>query len=163
MRVLANRVKARGRVEPRRHLLALLGFVGASLGIGPCGPIPGGALSGNEVARPMVDWSFVNEVPRCAVEVKPGSPHSVTVNCMSWRGELFVSCSDCDGKRWSGYALDDPAGRIRIGKDVYSVTLERVEDPARLDAVWRARAAKLGKDERSPRPEKWWTFHLRSR
>ena len=130
---------------------------------GPCGPIAGGALSGNAVDGAVDDWSFVNQVPRCAVEVRSEDPHSVTVNCMSWQGELFVSCSDCDGKRWSGYALDDPAGRIRIGDDVYPVTLKRVEEPARLDAVWKARAAKLGKEESAPRPEGWWTFQLTSR
>ncbi len=134
-----------------------------SLGIGPCGPIAGGALSGTESVRPVVDWSFVNEIPRCQVEVRPGSPHSVTVNCMSWQGDLFVSCSDCEGKRWSSYALDDPAGRIRIGSDVYPVTLQRVGEVSRLDAVWNARAAKLGDGPATPRPEGWWTFQLRSR
>lgn len=139
--------------------LALL----ASLGIGPCGPIAGGALSGNVVEEPVADWSFVNQVPRCSVEVRPESPHSVTVNCMSLRGELYVSCSECEGKRWSAYALADAAGRIRISDDVHPVRLRRVEEPARLDAVWKARAAKLGKDESEPRPEGWWTFQLTSR
>ncbi len=143
--------------------LALLAFAAVSLGIGPCGPIPGGGLPGNEVELPVADWSFVDRIPRCAVEVRPDSPHSVTVNCMSWQGDLFVSCSDCAGKRWSSYALANPAGRIQIGKDVYPVTLERVEDPTRLDAVWKARAAKVGDEQGTPRPDGWWTFQLRSR
>ncbi len=144
------------------RLAALLALAVASLGVGPCGPIAGGSLSGNHVDRAVDDWSFVNQVGTCAVEVRPDSPHSVTVNCMAWRGELFVSCSECDGKRWSGYALEDPAGRIRIGDEVYAVTLRRVEEPERLDAVWRARAAKLGEDESTPRPEHWWSFQLSS-
>ena len=134
-----------------------------SMGLGPCGPIPGGALSGDLAQGPIDDWSFANEVPRCAVEVRPESPHSVTVNCMSWQGELFVSCSECEGKRWSGYALANPDARIRIGGALYPVTLRRVEDPARLDQVWKARARKLGKDETAPRPAGWWTFRLTSR
>lgn len=154
----------RPSVVPRSVLLlGGLAFWIASLGVGPCGPIAGGALSGNVVEEPVTDWSFVNQVPRCSVEVRPGSPHSVTVNCMSLQGELYVSCSECEGKRWSAYALADAAGRIRIGDDVHPVTLRRVEEPARLDAVWKARAAKLGKDESEPRPEGWWTFQLTSR
>ncbi len=134
----------------------------ATLGLGPCGPIPGGALSGSERGGVIDDWSFANEAPRCAVEVRPSDPHSVTVNCMSWKSRLFVSCSDCAGKTWSRYAVDDPRGRIRIGESVYPVLLTRVEDSSVLDSVWRARATKLG-EKASARPEGWWAFELRSR
>jgi hypothetical protein len=82
---------------------------------------------------------------------------------MAWQGRLFVSCSDCAGKRWSTYALEDPVGRIRIGESVYRVLLKRVEDPTRLDSVWQARAAKLGDGEPGPRPDGWWSFELASR
>ena len=133
------------------------------LGIGPCGPIPGGALSGRLAVSPVEDWSFANEVGRCAVEVRPESPHSVTVNCMSSAGDLFVSCSDCAGKKWSGHALENPDARIRIGEVVYPVSLARVEEASRLDAVWRARATKLGEDESTARPEGWWTFQVTGR
>lgn len=154
-------------MQERRHsvrrALWLALAAAASLGIGPCGPLPGGALSGDEVTSAVRDWSFANEVPRCAVEVRPASPHSVTVNCMAWQGRLFVSCSKCAPKRWSRYALEDADGRVRVGEHVYPVSLRRVEEPAELDAVWRARAAKLGEDEPEPRPEGWWSFELTSR
>ncbi len=143
--------------------LAPLLVAATCLGIGPCGPIPGGSLSGNEIDSAINDWSFANEVPRCAVEVRPSAPHSVTVNCMSWQGRLFVSCSKCAGKDWSSYALDDPVGRIQIDESVYPVVLKRIEDPAQLDAVWQARAAKLNEDQSSPRRDGWWTFELTSR
>ena len=149
----------RGALRP----LALVALAAVFVGIGPCGPIAGGALSGNRVEGRVDDWSFVNRVGTCAVEVRPDSPHSVTVNCMAWRGQLFVSCSQCDGKRWSGFALENPSGRILIGDDLYDVSLRRVEDPAKLDSVWRARAAKLGNDQSEPRADGWWTFQLSSR
>ena len=150
------------KLETRlRYCLACVAAT-ALVGVGPCGPIAGGALSGPEHAEPVDDWSFANEVPRCAVEVQPDDPHSVTVNCMSWQRRLFVSCSSCAGKTWSGIAVEDPRGRIEIGDRVYPVQASRVEAPDLLDQVWNARARKLG-DEASQRPEGWWTFELRSR
>ena len=129
---------------------------------GPCGPIPGGALSGTENAGPIASWNFLDEVPRCAVEVRPDSPHSVTVNCMSWQGRGFVSCSSCDGKTWSRHALANPIARLQAGENLYPVALQRIEDEATLDRVWSARLQKIG-EEPSPRAEGWWTFELRSR
>ena len=150
-------------LDPFTRRLTTLVLAATCLGIGPCGPIPGGALSGDPVDAAVRDWSFANHVPRCAVEVRPDSPHSVTVNCMSREKRLFVSCSKCAGKRWSDYVLEDPRGRIRIGENVYPVALRRVEAPPELDLVWQARAAKIGEDAPGPRPEGWWTFELTSR
>ena len=135
----------------------------ACLGFGPCGPIPGGALSGNEVDIAVADWSFANDVEHCLVEVRPESPRSMTVNCMSWQSRLFVSCSSCAGKRWSKIALAEPMARVKVGEALFPVRLERVVDPKELDAVWRARSTKIGEDEPEPRPEGWWTFELESR
>lgn len=133
------------------------------LGAGPCGPVAGCQLSGNVVQGAVEDWSFANEVRYCAVEVRPESPHSVTVNCMAVQGELFISCSECAVKSWSSYALENPAARIRIGDDVYPVTLERVEGEEVLERVWAARSAKVGEREGRSRPEGWWAFRLTSR
>lgn len=146
----------------RLPLSAIL-LAGCTLALGPCGPIPGGRLSGTEATTPPDDWSIADGVPRCAVEVRPDSPHSVTVNCMSWQGRLFVSCSECEPKTWSSYALQDPRGRVRVGDAVYPVSLKRIEDPAELDAVWQARAQKIGDEEAGPRPSEWWTFELSAR
>lgn len=133
------------------------------LGFGPCGPIPGGRLSGEESLVPVDDWSFVDAIPRCAVEVRPDSPYSVTTNCMSWQGRLFISCSNCEPKKWARYALEDPTGRVRIGDHVYPVMVSAVENPAVLDAVWMARANKVGSNEMEPRPDAWATFEMVSR
>ena len=134
-----------------------------TLGFGPCGPVPGGALSGEVVETPISDWSFVSNVPRCEVEVRPGAPHSVTTNCMAWQGRLFVSCSKCEYKKWAEIALEQPSGRIRIDDRVYPVRMTRITRPGELDGVWMARANKLGSNEMEPRPENWWTFEMVSR
>lgn len=148
-------------------LLAGVGILGVAAWIYsyacPCERIPGAYLFGNEVSEPVRDWSFANTVPLCQVEVWGWLPHSVNVNCMASDGRLFVSCSRCAAKRWSNLALENPRGRIRLGDDVYPVTLKRVTDPAELDEAWRARARKLGPPADSPRPDHWWSFRLESR
>ena len=132
------------------------------MAIGPCGRLPGGSLLGDDEATRVTDWSFTNGIGLCALEVNPAGPHSVTLNCMSWADRLFVSCSQCDGKTWSTYALHDARGRIEIGARIYPVNLSRVTDPALLDSAWTARATKLGNDP-SARPDHWWSFELTSR
>lgn len=144
----------------RLALLIAAAFV--LLAFGPCGPIPGGALSGTEQTPPAAGWTFLDEVPRCEVEVRTESPHSVTVNCMSWSARGFVSCSRCDGKTWSRYALENPVARVRAGDRIFPVALRRIEDPASLDRIWSARLAKID-EQPAPRPESWWTFELKAR
>ena len=58
-------------------------------------------------------------------------------------GELYLSCSQCDGKRWSSAALDDNRARIRLDGTVYPVTATRVTDADELDRAWAARVQKL--------------------
>jgi len=127
----------------------------------PCERLPGMWLTGAEVDLPQEDWSFVNEEKRCELEVSSWRPHSVTLNCMADGGDLFISCSRCDGKYWSGVALEQPNGRIRIAGQVYPVSLTRLEDDASLDRAWRARITKLGQE--GERPGHWWSFQLTSR
>ncbi len=129
----------------------------------PCGPLPGLSLAGNQSKEQIDDWSFANDVPLCQIEVDGGYPHSVNLNCMSSAGELFVSCSKCASKTWSGYAIENHEGRIRIEETVYPVTLRRLTNPGELDGAWQARTMKLGIDPTRPRPESWWSFQLTSR
>ena len=128
----------------------------------PCERVPGLWLTGTEVAEPQEDWSFVNDVGLCELEVRSWRAHSITLNCMSSQGDLFVSCSRCEGKYWSGVALENPAGVLRIGRRLYPVSLARITDPNELDRAWQARAAKLKRDD-VDRPDHWWTFQLASR
>ena len=98
----------------------------------PCSRVPGAWLFGEWVTDPVDDWSFVNDadaVPLCQVEIQTWRPHSINLNCMADAGKLFVSCSNCAGKRWSQDALKHPAGKIRAAGRVYPVRFERITDP----------------------------------
>ena len=148
----------------RRSLLLLVVLLaGGTLGLGPCGPIPGGALRGTLDADAVSDWSPADAVDYCQIEVRPESPRSMTVNCMSWQGRLFVSCSQCANKRWAKMVAEDDRGRVRVGDRVHPVTIRRVTDPGELANVWRARARKVGVDPESDPKPGWWTFELVSR
>ncbi len=130
----------------------------------PCEQIPGVYLLGDEVSEPVTDWAFVNEVRLCQIQVA-GSPlpHAINLNCMSSGGEAYLSCSYCAGKVWSNAAVDDPLARLRVGGNVYPVRLERLTEPARLDAAWQARSSKLGLPTGQERPDHWWSFAVTSR
>ena len=133
----------------------------------PCERTSGGYLLGEEAAEAVTDWSFANDmdsVPLCQIQVDAGLlPHSINLNCMSDQGELFLSCSGCDGKRWSTAVAENPSARLRAGDVVYPVTVTRVMDPGTLDRAWIARAAKLGRPTDTPRQDGWWSFQVVSR
>lgn len=141
---------------------ALIYYVSAC----PCDRIPGVALWGEEVVEPVSDWTFANDTGLCQLQVSNGVlPQSLNLNCMSGDGDLFVSCAQCDGKRWSTTALAHPNGRVKIGDRVYPVVLTRLTDSNALDAAWLARAIKLrnlGRDTPNQRPDHWWSFQLSS-
>jgi hypothetical protein len=140
----------------------------------PCDRIPGGYLLGAEVAEPVGDWSFANDVTLCQVQINAGFlPHSINLNCMSTNaGDLYLSCSDCGTKRWSNAVLGDGTARLRLYEDVYPVNLTRVTDARELDSAWGARVRKLNSlptpasaapPPDAPRPDGWWSFRVESR
>ena len=146
--------------------LTLLGLlvIGAAgyLSFCPCGPVPGAWLFGDTHEGEVTDWSFINDreaVPLCQLQITSWRPHSINLNCMSSNEELFVSCSNCEGKSWSENALNHPDGKVRAGGVVYPVRLTRVTDAASLDVIWSARLAKINR-EAAPRPDHWWSFRL---
>ena len=155
-----------------RVLLLILIFVGAGAAythyfVCPCEVIPGGPLSGPVIDEPVDDWSIANDraqVPLCQVEVNGGYTYSINVNCMAYEGKLYVSCSQCANKTWSGIALEKPDMRIRVAGRIYPVRFTRIDDPDLKDKVWRARLEKIdAEDKDAPRPEGWWTFNVASR
>ena len=132
----------------------------------PCERSPGAWVFGNVVDETVADWSFANDACLCQLEVSGFIPHSINLNCMADRSELFVSCARCDGKHWSTVAMKTPYGRIKILDSVYPVKMVRVLDAATLDRAWRARANKRhGRSTATlppPRPSHWWSFQLES-
>ena len=137
----------------------------------PCERMPGAYLSGERVGEPVTDWRFANQVQLCQIQTQSGIlPHAINLNCMADNnGELFLSCSECEGKRWSTAALENPAGYIRLNGLVYPISLRRLRDSSELDNAWQTRARKLANlrgqtlDEISERPDHWWSFAITSR
>lgn len=131
----------------------------------PCDRLPGLYLRGVEASEPVTDWSFANKIPLCQVQVDAGFlTHALNLNCMSTsEGELYLSCAQCDGKRWSTAAMENSEARLRLDGTVYPVTLTRVLDQAELDRAWDARATKTGIRNDAPRPDSWWSFRVVSR
>ncbi len=151
-------VKALGVVAALVAVVVLVGY----FAVCPCSRIPGGPLSGQGHAGTVADWSFVNEVPLCQVQVDRGIPWSINLNCMATdTGELYVSCSRCEGKAWSSAALANPNGYIRVADTIYPVALRRVTENAELDRAWAARARKVQREQE--RPDHWWSFALTTR
>lgn len=142
----------------------------------PCDFTPGSVLWGEVVEEPVSDWRFANEVELCQIQVKaPVLPHAVNMNCMatSEGDALYLSCSQCEPKRWSSLVERNPDARIRLDGRVYPVSVSRVTDPAEADRSWAARLVKLsdsdvpgsGTPVGTPRPSdaQWWTFRAISR
>ncbi|HUP51136.1 MAG TPA: hypothetical protein VM198_01570 [Longimicrobiales bacterium] len=144
----------------------------------PCDGTPGFALRGELHEAPVTDWSFANEVDLCQIQISVGwRPHSLNLNCMATAaGELFLSCSVGARKYWCPRVGADEPGRLRLDGVVYPVVLNRVMEPATLDAAWSARITKLqdpGVQAMQPpgsttppldaeRPESWWSFRVES-
>jgi hypothetical protein len=140
----------------------------------PCDYTPGGWLFGDEREEPVTDWTFANRVALCQIQVRAGLlPHAINLNCFATEsGDLYLSCSNCDTKRWSGFAVEDGTAWLRLDGTVYPVQLTRAMDPDELDTAWVARLDKLHSLEEpanepvplgSPRPDRWWSFRVVSR
>ena len=67
-------------------------------------------------------------------------------------GALYLSCSVCEGKYWSGRAMANPDARIRIAGQVYPVRLSRLQDAEILDLAWLARGSKTASRSASRDP-----------
>jgi hypothetical protein len=115
--------------RPRVFALGLAAGL-ALLGSDPCGPLPGGALSGEAVTEPIGDWAFVDDQGHCQLEVRPAEPYSVTTYCFADGESLYVPAIMGDSKQWTKLAVANPDARIRIGERIYPVTLERLVAPA---------------------------------
>ena len=126
--------------------LALLLVVFRITGLNPHDRIPGLWLTGDLVTTPVTDWSFTDEVPNIKLQTQSRFllPHSVTINCLAYKGQLYVSSTHPAGalRSWGGNVMRDPHVRIKIGDKLYDRTLVFVTDPAEKDAVIQAREKK---------------------
>ncbi len=151
--------------------MLIIGGVSAWAYSCPCERTPGIYLSGERVEQPVTDWSFANQVELCQIQTRSGIiSHAINLNCMAGsNGELFLSCAQCDGKRWSTAALLNPEGYVRLDGLVYPVNFAKLEDESELENAWHSRALKLATlrgtttGEIAERPAHWWSFRVSSR
>ncbi|MEX2131379.1 MAG: hypothetical protein WD772_07815, partial [Pseudohongiellaceae bacterium] len=138
----------------------------------PCERMPGGYLLGDVVEEPINDWTFANQVPLCQIQISGLLPHAINLNCMATaQGNLYLSCSACAPKYWSGQVQENSRSRIRLDGNVYPVNITRVTEQTEMDQAWQARIDKLqvvsgpgnpAVPVGTPRPDSWWTFRVQS-
>jgi hypothetical protein len=126
--------------------LALLLIVLRITGLNPHDRIPGLWLTGDLITTPVTDWSFIDEVPNIKLQTQARFllPHSVTINCLSYNGQFYVTSTHPTGapRSWDENVMRDPHVRIKIGEKLYDRTLVLVTDPAEKDAVLQVREKK---------------------
>ena len=126
--------------------LALLLVVFRITGLNPHDRIPGLWLTGDLVTTPVTDWSFIDEVPNIKLQTQSQFllPHSVTINCLSYKGQFYVTSTHPTGapRSWDANVIRDPHVRIKIGEKLYDRTLVLVTDPAEKEAVVQVREKK---------------------
>lgn len=115
-------------------------------GLEPNNRTPGLWLRGKAVTAPVADWSLTDRIPNIKLQTESwyGLPHSVTINCLSYDGRLYVSSVLPTGtqRTWNENVMRDPHVRIQIGNNLYDRTLSLVTDPAEEQAVLQARSKK---------------------
>jgi hypothetical protein len=128
-----------------------------------CGPVPGGRLSGEVEALPS-DWTSLTEGLDgiCEVESRPADPHSIQLQCYTHEGSLYVHshrwalASWYPFESWAEIWLEHPEVRARLGRSIYELRAEAIQERGLREAVLSSR----GYD---PVPEGIVLFHLRPR
>jgi hypothetical protein len=151
----------------RRTTLTLLALAPLVLAAGPCGPIPGGRIAGDEGAPPA-DWSFTDAISTIQVETRPADPYSVTTWCFTDGPALYVPSRGAARKPWVQHVASDPRVRLRIGDRVYAMTATRVTDPAELRRIVpllraKYRMARWGMDDDPAHSPDTWFFRMAAR
>lgn len=122
--------------------VVLLLVVLSITGLEPRQRTPGLWLKGN-VATTPTDWSFVDNVDTVEIETHTSYlvPHSVTTYCVAMNGRLYVDsfyragAVYPHGRSWNENVARDPHVRLKIGNNLYDVTLEHDTDAALKTAV----------------------------
>jgi len=130
--------------------LVLLLVVALINGLEPNGRRPGLWLKGDLVTTPVSDWSFTDKVQNVKLQTNTRYvvPHSVTINCVSYKGQLYLDSFYAagltypHGRSWNEDVARDPHVRIKIGNQLYDRTLALVTDPAEQEAVNEAKFKK---------------------
>jgi hypothetical protein len=130
--------------------VALLLVVARITGLEPTLQRPGLWLKGEFVTTPVADWSFTDKIPNIQIQTNSWYllPHSVTINCISYQGQLYLysyyaaGLTYPHGRRWNEDVARDPHVRLKIGDKLYNRTLVLATDRAEQEAVREATSKK---------------------
>jgi hypothetical protein len=126
--------------------LALVLGVLRITGLNPHDGIPGLWLTGDLVTTAVTDWSFTDQVPTIKLQTQSRFllPHSVTINCVAFKGQLYVTSTYSAGspRSWNANVMRDPRVRIKIGDKLYDRSMVVVTDPAEIQGLLEAKAKK---------------------
>jgi hypothetical protein len=147
--------------------LILLLIVLSITGFEPRQRTPGLWLKGNLVTTPVTDWSFTDQVSQVEVQTRSRFliPHSVTTYCVALNGQLYLDSfyppgvEYPHGRSWNENVARDPHVRLKIGKNLYDVTLVHDTDPADKAAVLQL-VAKKYPQLKIPPPERVQLYHV---
>ena len=147
--------------------LVLLLIVLSITGFEPRERTPGLWLKGNLVTTPVTDWSFTDQVSQVEVQTRSRFliPHSVTTYCVSLNGQLYLDSfyppgvEYPHGRSWNENVARDPHVRVKIGNNLYDVTLVHDTDPADKAAVLQLVATKYPQ-LKIPPPERVQLYHV---
>ena len=117
----------------------------------PSGQRPGLGLSGEP--SPFVDdWSFTEKHREIAIQINTPYliPHSVTIWCGSFKGDLYVAAGAPDTKRWPSWVDKDPNVKLKIGDKLYLAHLQALHDESLIREVQKVYARKYKLPEPSP-------------
>lgn len=147
--------------------LVLLLIVLSITGFEPRERTPGLWLKGNLVTTPVTDWSFTDQVSQVEVQTRSRFliPYSVTTYCVSMNGQLYLDSfyppgvEYPHGRSWNENVARDPHVRLKIGSNLYDVTLVHDTDPADKAAVLQL-VAKKYPQLKIPPPERVQLYHV---
>ena len=141
--------------------LVLLLVVVSITGFEPRQRTPGLWLKGNLVTTPVSDWSFTDQVSTVEVQTRTWYllPHSVTTYCIAYKGQLYLDSfyrpgvEYPHGRSWNENVARNPHVRLKIGNNLYDVTLSHVTDPAEKTALRELKAKKYPQLKIPPDPQ----------
>ncbi len=158
-----SRLAGRGAVGAMRRLVPAIAVL---LLLGACEPQdqrPGLWLRGSLQPYPE-DWSFTREHREIAIEVQAPYflPHSVTILCATFDGDLYVSAFRPETKNWTAWVGNDPNVVLKIGDNLYKGRLSRVDDPLTIIDVLGAYSSKYRVAGREPTALRFWRVDPRA-
>ncbi len=105
---------------------------------------PGFWQTGEVVRTPVRDWTFVRQHSSIVLETRSPYfvPHAVRVGALPKGDRLYITNAQyrMDGgypdRLWTRNVFRDPRVRLKIGDELYEMTLVLVTDRTEAEAIW---------------------------